>query len=325
MRRSLLPSALLGLSALLGACTDPVTAPPVTTLTLQGKATGVSFPNGRVHLASGNEVNLDTAGTMSAPDTFSISMTIPPATETAFDMLSVPNCTFSGAATARPKIHFYDRLKVTTTDGDPMGNIREAITVGASLPLGYPAQVAYVYSDRAASVRGTLTCGVAAKVEYGVALRAGWNRVEYGIASNSASMKTLGSGVQSEFRSELNLPRVGAILTPSVLTFTDNAVVEVSATFFQDGGYNGVFTLSTDIEGLTVEPATVTLSDVYELGLGRRTVLGSLGLGAQALRTGLTFRYTGSENGLRPFVLSLSDDFGNDAGRGDGMLDVQRP
>lgn len=320
MRRLPLSAALLGLSALLGACTK--TEPPVTTLTLQGKATGVSFPNGKVYLASGNEVNLDNVGTVRAPDTFELSMTVPPATETAFDMLTVPGCIFSGTTTANPRIHFYDQLKVTTTEGDPLGYIKEVLTSGSTLPF---STVARVYSDRAATTRGTLTCGAAAKVEYSVTLKLGWNAVEYAVASNSATMKTLGTGVKTEFRSDLNLPYVTALLAPSVLTFKDNATVQVAATFYQDGGYNGVFTLSTSIEGLTVEPSTVTLSDVFELGLGHGTVLGSLGLGAQALRTGLTFRYTGTENGTRPFVLTLSDEYGNEAGRGDGMLDVQRP
>lgn len=320
MRRFPLPAALLGLSLVLGACAD-ISLPD--TLTLQGRATGVSFPNGLVYLASGNGVNLDNVGTIRAPDTFSLTVTVPPKDDAAFDMLTVPGCTFSGTASARPKIHFYDQLKVTTPEGDSIGYIREAITSGATLPFSF---VARVYSDRAATTRGTLQCGGAARVDYDVTLKAGWNAVEYAVASNSATMKTLGQGVQTEFRSDLNLPYVSVLLSPATLTFRSNITFTVAATFFQNGGYNGEFPLSTDVEGLSVEPSSVTLSDVYALGLQRpQRAMAALGIGAQALRKTLTFTYTGTRNGTRPFVLSLTDDFGGDAGRGDGMLVVERP
>ncbi|WP_133161811.1 hypothetical protein [Deinococcus koreensis] len=322
MRRLPLSAALVGLSLVLGACAD-ISLPDPTILTLQGKATGVSFPNGNVYLASGNGVNTDNVGTLSAPDTFRLTATTPPRLESAFDMLTVPGCTFSGQASDQPKIHFYDQLKVMTPQGDPIGYIREVITSGGTEPFSV---VARVYSDRAATTQGTLQCGSAAKVVYAVTLRPGWNAVEYAVASNSATMKTLPPGVTTEFRSDLNLPYVTVELAPATLKFTTNDTFTVSATFYQNGGYNGEFPISTDIEGLTVEPASVTLSDVYELGLRPANgALQSLGIGAQALRRQLTFRYTGTQNGTRPFVLSLSDPYGGDAGRGDGMLVVERP
>ena len=321
MRRLPLPAALLGLSLLLGACAD--TATPATTITLQGTATGVSFPDGLVYLASGNGVNLDNAGTIRAPDAFSLSVKVLPTSDTAFDMLTVPGCTFTGTTTDRPKIHFYDQLKVSTPEGDPLGDIREVITLGATRPFSV---VARVYSDRAATTDGTLQCGSAAKVDYTVSLKAGWNAVEYAVASNSATMKNLGVGVQTEFRSALNRPYVSVLLAPATLKFTNNSTFEVAATFFQDGGYNGEFMLSTTTEGLSVEPSTVTLRDFFELGVKPSDrALGALGISAQALRKTLTFTYTGTQNGTRPFVLSLTNDFGGDAGRGDGMLVVERP
>ena len=116
------------------------------------------------------------------------------------------------------------------------------------------------------------------------------------------------------------------VFAPSTLKFTSNTTFEVSATFYQEGGLGGTYPLSTDVDGLSVEPASVTLDGIAVLssrpGAG---LLTHLGLRAQALTTTLKFIYTGSVNGTRPFVLTLNDDYGQQVGRGDGVLDVQRP
>ncbi|GHF31622.1 hypothetical protein HNQ07_000532 [Deinococcus metalli] len=313
--------AAVALSAALAGCTT-TTPPTVPTLTLQGTATGVSFPDSVVYLASGDETNLDYAGTLSAPDTFRLTATTAPSAATAFDLLTVPSgCTVSGPAQAHPRVHFYDRLVVHSPQGDPLGSIREVIKSGNTLSF---SRVARVYSDRAAVVKATISCGPAAQVNFDLTVVKGWNALEYAVGSNSVTMKTLGK-VTTAFEAEQNLPYLSVVFAPSTLTFTSNTTFQVNATFYQEGGIGGEYNLELDTPGLSVEPARVSVPGLAVLGTRPGAALGRLGLGAQSLTTTLTFTYTGTQSGKRPFVMTLSDDYGQQAGRGDGVLDVQRP
>jgi hypothetical protein len=89
MTRTAPALAALALSAVLAGCTT-TTPPTVSTLTLQGTATGVSFPDSVVYLASGDETNLDNTGTLTAPDDFRLVARTAPSAATAFDLLTVP-------------------------------------------------------------------------------------------------------------------------------------------------------------------------------------------------------------------------------------------
>ncbi len=322
MTRSAFLLAALSLSALLAGCTT-TTAPNHSTFTLQGVSTGVAFPDSVLYLASGDETNLDNVGSIGPSGAFKLKATVAPAASSAFDLLTVPSgCTVTGSAQAHPMVHFYDRLVVNTPQGDPLGSIKEIIVTGATLPFG---QAARVYSDRAAVLRATVQCGTAAQRNYDVSLVRGWNAVEYSVASNSVTMKTLGK-VTTTFNAERALPYISVVFAPSTLTFTSNSTFEVSATFYQEDGLGGTFPLSTDVDGLSVEPAEVTLEGIAVLaarpGAG---LLRHLGLRAQALTIPLKFTYSGTVNGTRPFVLTLNSDYGEQVGRGDGFLDVRRP
>ncbi|WP_412029169.1 hypothetical protein [Deinococcus yunweiensis] len=314
--------AILILCAVLAGCGSTTTT-SADRMTLQGTATGVSFPDAVVYLASGDATHTGATGQLTAPGTFRLDVTTPPPAGDAFDLLTVPDgCTVSGAAQNHPKVQFYDRLVVASPEGDPLGSIRELITAGGTLPF---SRVARVYSDRATTVQATVRCGTTTELNYDVTLRKGWNAVEYAVASNSVGMKTLGT-VTTSFESSLNLPYISVVMAPGVLTFRDNATAQVAATLYQEGGLGGTFTLETDIEGLTVTPAEVSLGGPLSVATQPgAAVLSRLGLGSQALRTTLTFMYTGKVNGVRPFVVTVNNEYGQQVGRGDGTLDVQRP
>ncbi|MFC3834942.1 MULTISPECIES: hypothetical protein [Deinococcus] len=312
--------AILVLCAALASCGSTTTS-SADRLTLQGTAAGVSFPDAVVYLASGDATHTGVTGQLTAPGTFRLDVGTPPPAADAFDLLTVPDgCTVSGAAQNHPKVQFYDRLVVASPEGDPLGHIRELVKAGGTLPF---SRVARVYSDRAATVQATIRCGGTTEVNYDVTLRRGWNAVEFSDAQ-TVSMKSLGT-VTTAFESSLNLPYISVVLAPELLTFRDNATAQVAATLYQEGGLGGTFTLKTDIEGLTVTPSEVTLGGPLSVGPRPGSGLRRLGLGTQALRTTLAFTYTGAVNGVRPFVITVTNESGQQVGRGDGTLDVQRP
>lgn len=319
-RLALFPLLALGL----GACA-PAPTPPVTSFTLTGRADGVSYPSGSVYLAGPESVHLADRGQFQAPDRFTLKVTQAPPAADAFDLTAAPkNCAFVGTASARPEVNLYDRLRVSTEAGDPLGIIEEAVTSGGQLPL---SRVARVYSRGAATIKGDLKCtsGTNSLVSYDLNLKTGWNAVELSLVFGTTSMRTPTAPLKTEFRAQDALPYVQVQLAPSTLTFGANDTFTVAATFFQSGGISGTFRLLTDVPELSVEPQEITLAPLSAQGLGATPpVLRALGLRPQALQQTLTFRYGGRGVVTTPFTLDLLGDF-DYAGRVDGMLKVDRP
>lgn len=237
-------------------------------------------------------------------------------------------CRFTGTGSVNPNVALFSRVSLLSSKLDYLGTVTETLVAGGTVS---GSQVARLYSDRAATVQGTVNCqfpdGVTLKVDIDLTLTAGWNAVEYAAGQEQLTLRTLGSGARSVLKATRSPGEVSVSLAGPV-EFTSDADVAVAASIYQDGGYTGQISLSTDVPGLTIEPGTVTLTAATLSSQGVQTAayLRHLGLHPQRLDTTLTFRYSGESNlNLAPFQIVARDTAGKQVGNGYGTVSVTRP
>ncbi|GHF31626.1 hypothetical protein HNQ07_000531 [Deinococcus metalli] len=310
----------LVLLAALTACTPAPTPPPRGTVVDAAKIAGTiaaaSFPNGRAQLARDGTLSAANMGTVVSPATLELTLGTPPDDATLITLPPAPDsgCTFNGAAPdPAVRVSVWDTVALQSAGGDALGTVTEVLADGQP---SAGQDVVRVYSDRAASVRGTVACPDRAPLAFDVTLRAGWNAVLRG--NGSGVLSTLPPAARSELYGTVATPAVTLSLGGDGLHFPTAEAVTVPATFGQVGGYSGRVHLSTDAPGLSVQPGTVSLPPLVLSG-------GPAALRAQQITTHLTFTYAPSTNVTRAVTVFVKDDAGREVGRATTSLEVTRP
>ncbi len=223
-------------------------------------------------------------------------------------------------------------LNAYSPQGDLIGTIREKIVSGPDAAL--PNALVYrLYSDRAFTFRGecqyTLTDGTVITEKNDIQAIKGWNTLVFAGEGQNVTVKNAASGNRAELTFTSAAPRVAVRLDPESLTFSDNDLLTVDARVIQIGNYSGTVKLSTNIAGLSVEPATLTLNPLPKMSGqsagGRSARLRMLNLQPQLLATRLTFRYAGTTNLTNtPFEILVKDSNAAQVGNGTGKITVTR-
>lgn len=233
------------------------------------------------------------------------------------------NCPFTGQATAYPKVAVYNAVYVASKNIDGLALVQEQVTAGGTLK---GTLVARMYSDSDATVKGTLNCQ-GSSVYLNVTLKQGWNALEWVDSGQSLTLNTLSSSATSTLQTSLFPKGVAVYPKETSLSFTTNDTVSTDARLYQEGGYTGQVTLSTDLPGLTIEPGTVNLTEttLSSASVNAQGLVRALGVGQQRLDTTLTFRYSGSDNYTGPVRILVKDTTGKIVGDGQITVNIVRP
>ncbi|MFC6659120.1 hypothetical protein [Deinococcus multiflagellatus] len=249
----------------------------VSATSIQGNVTGIPYA-GTALLATNDDFDSQNPGTLSASGTLSLTLTkAPDVASFALVPTSGNACTFTGTASTNPRVSLFYGLDILGAQGDVLGSVTEAVVAGA--PSG--SFIARLYSGAAATIKGAVACGTDT-ISLDLTLQAGWNAVVYTPSDRSFSLSTPGDAVRTELRGEMYKPSVTAVLPQAGLTFASDAPVTVPVTFYQDGAFSGQISLSTNVPGLTVEPATLTLPALSAQSTGAQAYLRQLGLAPSA-------------------------------------------
>ncbi|WP_456831474.1 hypothetical protein [Deinococcus sp. UYEF24] len=222
-------------------------------------------------------------------------------------------CTYSGSVSdSSLSIASYAGLLASSPGGDPVATIQEALVNGASVN---GAIVGRVYSDGPLELHGKVNCSNRIySITYDLGLRAGWNAVEVSGNNSALVFRTLSPEARSVLQVTRRTPGVTAALDDNgVINLKPGERVQRSATLLQVGGYSGTVRLSTNVPGVSVEPASVNLASLGTQSLGGGKV------GAQSLSTPLTFVGAADAPAHQAYsfedALIFSDSSGNELGR----------
>jgi hypothetical protein len=302
---------------------------PVQPARIQGPVS--DLPTGAATGVLGNSYEVDTnsEGAVSGSG-LDLTLTRAPSSRLS-TLLPTGNssCQATVTASVNPNIALFTEVNLLSPKMDYLGTVTEQIVAGGTMT---GSQVARLYSDRAATVKGTLTCpasnGATLTVNLDVTLTAGWNAVEYASGQNQLTLRTLGGGARSTLKAT-RAPGMVSVALQKPVEFTSDADVAVAARIYQDGGYTGEVSLSTDVPGLTIEPRTVTLTAATltsQEAQATAAYLRRLGVTPQRLDTTLTFRYSGAGNlESTPFQIVARDAAGKQVGAGNSTVTVKRP
>ena len=238
-----------------------------------------------------------------------------PATDDLLSSFYSTGCSGTNPGIASALILDSLSLNAYSPQGDLIGTIREKIVSGPDAAL--PNALVYrLYSDRAFTFRGecqyTLTDGTVITEKNDIQAIKGWNTLVFAGEGQNVPVYKSASGNRAELTFTSAAPRVAVRLNPESLTFSDNDLLTVDAHVIQIGNYSGTVKLSTNIAGLSVEPATLTLNPLPKMSGqsagGRSARLRMLNLQPQLLATRLTFRYAGTTNLTNtPFEILVKD------------------
>ncbi len=224
-------------------------------------------------------------------------------------------------------------LTTYSPQGDLLGYIQEKIVAGPSATLP-GAILGRMYADRPFTFKGKCTYGDGFGTTYtddiDIKVTKGWNTLVFSQTGTAFVTRNAATTDRIEMTFASIAPHVSVNLDQTQLTFTDNETVTVNATLIQVGNYSGTVNLNTNLPGLTVEPATLTLNPLPKLTtqtvMSHTPHLASLGLRPQMLNTKLTFKYSGPDNLYsQHFFLSLTDPSGQQVGQGYGTITVYHP
>ena len=266
-------------------------------------------------LARGNKIGVFLANSVltsvlvGSDGSVSLPLTTPPASE-LFPFLppAGSNCTYTGTGSANTgKTFFASDLAVYSPQGDVIGAVIETPVGGSGT-----STLIHVYADSAQTYKGTVKCVTPSSTfSYRIDLQmvAGWNAlISDGTASSDFTFVTAPAGT----RVQLNLDKLAAsvdivLATPS-LTLTAGQSVTTNATIYQVGGLSGKIDLSTDVAGVSVEPASVTLPVLGTQSVRGQSLFDILALtshglrplkvGAQRVNTVMTFKASADAKGF---------------------------
>ena len=336
MKTLKLPAAMISLTALLTACpsttdtggvTPPSPGSAVQATRMTGTVTDAPAAATRAVLVSGGDYDFANTGTVKG-GVLDLPLTAAPDKRNMFNLTSGGGCTFTGSQTSNPSVALFTDVELLSEKIDSLAFATEQIVSGGTVP---GSLVARLYSAAAATVKGNLLCaypdGTKITVSLDVVLNSGWNALEYAGTNSTLTLRSLGSGVRSTLKATAYTPSVLVSLGSDV-KITSDAGVSVPARLYQEGGYTGQVSLSTDVPGLTIEPSTVNLSATTLQSVQAQATaayLKNLGVSPQRLDTDLTFKYSGQDNYSGSFRVFVKDTTGKQVGGGNGSLEVRRP
>ncbi|GAA5511731.1 hypothetical protein Dcar01_00444 [Deinococcus carri] len=294
LRRFRLPTALLGLTALLTACPSnggnggdppvPGAGGRLNPSRLSGQLPHWAFGNAEaaLYVYSSEQLLELPEGKITAGGAVDIPLGLPDET---FGLLE--GCTFSGERSAPDaQIQFADILALKAS-GDLLGSLTET-RVSDQVPL------TRLYARQDATFKGTAICSDTT-LGLDLSLKAGWNAVA--MRPGGFSSAAPGTPVTLSF-TPLAQEVVFGFKDTSPLVLRAGQPVTREVTVYQDGGVSGQIDLSTDVPGVVVTPGTLTLPSLGAQDLGKRgrgPLLRALGhLGTQAVTTNLTFSLDGN-------------------------------
>lgn len=300
---------------------------PVQAERVAGAVTGAPAAATRAVLTIGSDYDFANTGTVKG-GMLDLPLTKAPDSRSMFNLTSGGGCTFTGSRTSDPSVALFTDVELFSEQIDSLAFATEQIVSGGTVP---GSQVARLYSTAAATVKGTLLCaypdGTKITVSLDVVLNSGWNAVEYAGTNSTLTLRSLGSSVRSELKATAYTPSVLVSLGSGVKIESD-AGVSVPARLYQEGGYTGQVSLSTDVPGLTIEPSTVNLTATTLQSVQAQATaayLKNLGVNPQRLDTNLTFKYSGNDNYSGLFSVIVKDTTGKQVGGGNGSLEVRKP
>ncbi|GGR05497.1 hypothetical protein [Deinococcus ruber] len=332
-----LPSFLsLTLAAALVACNSGPAAPdPVGTPLVLDHIQGTLSDT----LAAGLKIgvflqsSILTSATIGGSGAVDLPLTVPPASEQGSFLPPLgSSCTYNGLGVATGTVFATSDVVVYTSKSDVLGTVTEQ-------PVGQPAtaELLHVYANTPQSYQGTVTCsGSSTATKVNVQFAAGWNAV---IVDYDANGNTTLNSAPTDTRVQLSLKRLTSSVAISLDTSslslragqstTDNAVIR------QGGGISGTLDLSTDVPGVTVTPASVSLPAINAQSVRSQSLLGIIGNGArgvgpldvtaQQLATQLTFTAAADAAGYNGTMNLIAKQNGVEVGRQSVSLSLVAP
>ncbi|GGR33280.1 hypothetical protein [Deinococcus ruber] len=243
---------------------------------------GVSFPS----------THFGAAATVSAAGDITLPLGVPPSGD--FTAALPPQgdpCTYSGTVSdSSARIAAYAGLLASSSQGDPVATIQEAVVSGAKVP---GAIVSRVYVNAPLVLKAKVSCSNRPyTIDYDVTLNQGWNAVEISGNNSASVMKNLSPDARSALKVTRRTPGVTVSLDDSsVINLTPGERVTRNVYFSQVGAYSGTVNLSTNVPGVSVEPSTVTLGSLETQSVKSEGWTAGLSgdIKAQSLSTPITF------------------------------------
>jgi hypothetical protein len=233
-----------------------------------------------------------------------------------------------------PNALLFDSLSLNaySTEGDLIGTVQEKIVAGPDAAL--PGALVYrLYSDTPFTFRGTCLLRTATGTVFtennDLDIAQGWNTLVRSVDAQTITVRNAAAGNRAELTFVPATPRVAVQLKTPSLDFAQGQTVVVDAELIQVGDYSGTVSLSTNIAGLSIEPATVTLTPLPTVNAqvlgGRPTRPTALNVLPQKLSTKLTFRYTGTTSHTNTdYTVLIKDAGGKQVGSSNGKLNASR-
>lgn len=305
----------------------------VSNTSIAGKVVGTDLQLGNAYLGSFDNPFFGKTTLVKNVVSFDLSALVPGPRELLADYYGSRSGCVGNNSDSTAKIYGSTHLTVFGPQGDLLGYIDEKIVAGPDSTLPQ-ATLNRMYSDRPFTYKGSCTYYDSASSPYtgtvDIDIRRGWNTLVLSQEAKAFTTRNAASDDRIELTFTSAEPRVVFDLGSAELNFGDSDSVTVDAEVIQVGNYSGKLSLSTDLPGLTVEPATLTLNPLPKLSAqaveGRSPLFSALGLRPQKLSTKLTFKYSGDGNVYnRPFSLLAQDSGGRQVGRGSGLISVSRP
>lgn len=269
---------------------------------IQGTLSDPLAPGNTLNVFFGNSVLASSK--VGADGSVSLSLTAPPpASLNPFLPPAGSSCSYTGALNAG-KVFVTDNVILNGSQGDAIGVVTERPVGGSSA-----ASVLHAYADIAQNNQGTIACPGSSPVKVDVRLLPGWNVL---IVDKDAGGTVTVVTASPDIRVQLELNKFPAnvriVLDAPSLTLKAGESVTVMATIFQRGGLSGKIDLSTDVPGVSVEPASVTLPVLGIQSVRGQSLFDSLALtshgfsplkvGTQRLDTLLTFKAAADAKGF---------------------------
>ena len=173
-------------------------------------------------------------------------------------------CTFNGVAdNLNVQAGAYSDFRTYAQSGDLLGVVQEQLVSNTH-------DVWHIYSLEDATFDGTLHCAdVSTTLK--LDLKKGWNYAEYAAApsgqTSGAALTTLAADARTQLAFISAKPGVYVALDNPSLDLKAGAQLTRKATVYQTGNYSGTVQLATTVDGLTVEPKTLTLAPLGTLGV----------------------------------------------------------
>ncbi|MDL2345153.1 hypothetical protein QOL99_13465 [Deinococcus sp. MIMF12] len=258
-----------------GAALDPAR--------LQGTLSGWTFGTGRVsaYFRRSDTLLSLTPATVTAAGAVDGALPTPPEL-----VPLLGSCPFDGERSVADVDVESAQIGVFGAQGDLLGTVTERAADGR--------RVMRLYSSRAATIRGTATCG-STTLDLDLTLTQGWNAIseEAGTGGQPLRLRSVAPGTRVSLVFEREAEQVDVLFKDfSEITLRAGESVSREATFVQVGGISGAVTLETKVPGVTVTPSTLTLPALGAQSMEAQSAAAGSALArlsAQAVTTPLTF------------------------------------